>query len=317
MKIATPSAEDIFPHIDASRQECLTDEQARFFRDNGLLIIRNVLRGAELKAMQDETWPLVQRAMRERVTDPDFLYMKHPLTGKDTPFRVEYVIDKTTAGKALLGHPFILKSVEKLQGRNFIPTWDSMVFKTEGAGAPIWWHRDAGREFYGDGEDLGEKPIFNVDFYLDQADLSNCLWGIPGSNRWSDAEAQAKIQYLNEGGFKTDGAVPIPMQPGDVIFHNILALHGSPPAQSKLRRVVYYEFRAGEIERAKGPHVPAYLPLKQKMLLACLRHRARTAYAAGETPFEYRPSPEFSPPALGPEETLTTYRYPHQDYWRK
>jgi ectoine hydroxylase-related dioxygenase (phytanoyl-CoA dioxygenase family) len=330
------TATEIFPLVDATKQDCITDEQARFFLENGLLVIRNVLRGAELKAMQDETLPFVQRAMRERVNDPDYLYKKHELTGAEVPFRVEYVIDKTTAGKALLGHPFILRSVEKLQGRNFIPTWDSMVFKMEGAGASIPWHRDGGMDFY-TREHFG-TPIFNVDFYLDGADLTNCLWGLPGSNLWDEPTAQAKIAELNEGvdGLKGSwvkevspstlqpvaplthyGAVPIPMNPGDVIFHNILVLHGSPPCQSKLRRVVYYEFRPAEIERSVGPHIPEYIPLKQKVLLACLRHRAETPYARGEKPFVYNPSEEFAPPPLGANEKLETYRYPHQQFWRK
>src|SRR5690242_3230542 len=124
-----------FPEIDATKQDAITEEQAQFFRDNGLLVIRNVLLGAELKAMQDQTQPLVDRAVNERPKDPDFFYKKHELTGEQVPFRVEYVIEKTSAGKALLGHPFILRSVERIQGRNFIPTWDSMVFKQAGAGA--------------------------------------------------------------------------------------------------------------------------------------------------------------------------------------
>jgi ectoine hydroxylase-related dioxygenase (phytanoyl-CoA dioxygenase family) len=308
MTTTTPA----FPDIDATQQDVITDEQAQFFRDNGLLVICNVLRGAELKAMQDQTLPLVERAARERVNDPDYLYKKHEITGQEVPFRIEYIIDKTQAGKALLGHPFILRSVEKLQGRNFIPTWDSVVFKNEGAGTAIPWHRDAGMDC------VADTPIFNVDFYLDEADLSNCLWGILGSNRWSTEQAQARIHALNDGGFRTDGdCVPIPMQPGDVIFHNILALHGSPPAQTKLRRVVYYEFRSAETEQAKGPHVPEYIPLKQNVLLACLRHRARAPYARGEKPFVYRPTPEFAPPPLAADVELPTYRYPHQNYWRK
>src|SRR5436190_13481365 len=171
--IMTTAATEIFPHVDATKQDCITDDQAQFLRDNGLLIIRNVLRGAELKAVQDATAPLVQRVMHERPKDPDYAYKRHHITGQQVPFRVEYVIDKTAACKALLGHPFILRSVEKLQGRNFIPTWDSMVFKQQGAGAAIPWHRDSGT---GNGAD--RCPIFNVDFYLDGSDMSNCLWGI-------------------------------------------------------------------------------------------------------------------------------------------
>lgn len=313
--MATASAEQVFPRIDATQQECITDEQAQFFLDNGLLLIRKLLRGEELKRMQDETLPFVERAARERVKDGDYLYKRHEITGKEVPFRVEYIIDKTRAGKALLGHPFILRSVEKLQGRNFIPTWDSMVFKMAGGGASIPWHRDAGMECCGD------RPIFNVDFYLDRADMTNCLWGILGSNHWSTEEAMAKVRELNAdlestGKIKTTGAVPIPMEPGDVIFHNILALHGSPPSQSNLRRVVYYEFRAGEIERSKGPHKPEYIPKKQKLLLACLRDRARSPYVRDEKPFRYNPTPEFATPAFDPTEELSTYRYPHDEYWR-
>jgi Protein involved in biosynthesis of mitomycin antibiotics/polyketide fumonisin len=303
-----------FPIIDARTQDALTDEQAEFFRANGLLVIRNVLSPEELKALQDATLPLVERA-EQGTDDPDFFYKDHEMTGERTPFRVEYVIDKTEAGRALLGHPFILRSVEKLQGPNFIPTWDAMVFKRAGMGAAIPWHRDAGVEK--SREEIA--PIFNVDFYLDEADLSNCLWGILGTHRWPAEEAKALVDRLNAGGqFHTnEGAVPILMQPGDVILHNILAVHGSPAARSGLRRVIYYEFRPAEIESAIGPHTPEYLPLKQRVLLACLKHRAAAPYAAGETPFTYRPTAPFLPPPLAADELpLATYRYPHRDYWR-
>ena len=308
------SAIEVFPHIDATQQDCINDEQAQFFLDNGLLIIRNVLQGEDLKRMQDQTLPLIDRAAKEDPQDEwkaDYAYRVHEITGKRVPSRVEYVIDKTSAGKALLGHPFILRSVEKLQGRNFIPTWDSMVFKFPGMGAAIPWHRDGGVDC------LGEQPIFNVDFYLDGSDMSNCLWGVPGSNQWSVEQAHETIKRLNTGGFGTDGAVPILMNPGDVIFHNILALHGSPPAQSKLRRVVYYEFRAAEIESVKGPHMPEYIPIKQKVLLKCLQHRAAAPYTKGETPFVYKAEGKFAAPEFDPKtENLGTYRFPHAMFWR-
>ena len=303
-----------FPDIDATKQDCITDAQAQFFRDNGLLVVRNVLVGEELKRMQDQTAPLVRRAVEERPKDPDFFYKKHELTGEQVPFRVEYVVDKTSAAKALLGHPFVLRSVEKLQGKSFIPTWDSMVFKQEGAGAAIPWHRDAGT-----GHGADKSYIFNVDFYLDGSDLTNCLWGILGSNKWSEEEADATVKRLNAapGSFSTDDrCVPILMNPGDVIFHNILVLHGSPAAQSKLRRVVYFEFRPAEVERAFGPHRPEYIPLKQKVLLSCLRERSRTPYARGEQPFAYSPDSDFTPPPLREGEILETYRYPHEKFWR-
>jgi phytanoyl-CoA hydroxylase len=292
------------PTVNGFTQDAITDAQAQDFKRQGLLLIRNLLGGEELAALRHETAELVERAVAERPDDPwveDVVYRQHEITGRRVPSRVEYVVDKTPACRALLGHPFILRSVEKLQGRHFIPTWDSMVFKLGGQGAEIAWHRDAGREH------VGHAPIFNVDFYLDESDLTNCLWAIPGSNHWTDADAAARIRALSEPQFHTQGATPVCMQPGDVLLHDILLIHGSPAATSQLRRVIYYEFRPAETIRTLGPHRPQYIPLKQQVLLECLVHRSRQSYATTEEPFEYVGKP-------ARRTLLSTLRIPHADY---
>jgi len=267
-------------------------------------VIRSLLGGEELRALQGETVRLVETASEGSV-DPDFKYREHELTGESVPYRIEYVVAKTASCKALLGHPFVLRAVEQLQGPYFIPTWDSMVFKQEGAGAAIAWHRDAGMEC------VADRPIFNVDIYLDASDRTNCLWALPGSQAWSDAEAARAVKELSHGGFRTDGATPLELRPGDVLLHNILTVHGSPPAQSGLRRVIYLEFRPIDVELALGPHVPEYVPLKQRVLLAALAVRAQAAYAVGEEPYVYRAAP--TTPA---DDAATQWRVPHEHYWR-
>jgi hypothetical protein len=62
--------------------------------------------------------------------------------------------------------------------------------------------------------------------------------------------------------------------------------------------------------------MPAHIPAKQRVLLACPRDHSVVPYARGEKPFVYRPSGEVTPPALAEGEFLATYRYPHHDYWR-
>lgn len=292
------------PIIYADARDEIGADGAQLFRDNGVLVVRGVLGTREVRALQDATQPLIDRAARERVHDEDYMY--GDFDGRTVPRRIEYVIDKLQPCKVLLGHPFVLRSVERLQGRNFVPTWDSVVFKLPGAGVQVPWHDDGATM-----RSIG-APIFNVDFYLDEADLHTCVWAIPGSNLWSAEEFAAKIAEMNCGGFKTEGAVPVPMQAGDVLFHDVRVAHGSPPSHSKLRRVLYYEFRPAEIEAGYGPHVPSYIPVKQRVLLACLRHRAQAPYTKGERPYEYKPSPEF-PPAPGDP---PTYRYSHQQWWR-
>jgi len=301
------------PELDASRAEVIDDDAAEAFRESGLLVLRGLLRPPELAALRRDTLALVERAAATRLRELDWLYKTHPETGREVPFRVEYVVDKTASGRALLGHPFVLRSVEKLQGRDFLPTWDSLVFKLAGEGAAIEWHRDADRSC-----NLPGIPIFNVDFYLDPSDETNCVWALPGSNQWSDAEAAAEVGRRNRGGgFLSEGAVPVPVDAGDALLHDILLVHGSPASSSGLRRVVYYEFRPARAELSLGPHVPAYIPAKQRVLLACLRQRAALPWARGETPFSYRPSADFAPPALAEGEALATYRYAHHEYWRR
>ncbi|WJH33416.1 phytanoyl-CoA dioxygenase family protein [Paenibacillus sp. CC-CFT747] len=46
---------------DAAVQESITEEQQQFFLDNGFLVIRNVLRGAELELIQSEMMKLVDQ----------------------------------------------------------------------------------------------------------------------------------------------------------------------------------------------------------------------------------------------------------------
>lgn len=289
----------------------ISDEEAQFFLDNGYLILRGVLQGEELKRVRSVMDGLTEYGSREVRKEPDFMYGDGHKTGRPVLRRIEYVIDKCDECKNLLGHPFILRSVEKIMGRDLIPTWDSMVLKLPGEGIIVPWHRDAGTEFQGD------KPIFNVDFYLDEADLNTCVWVVPGSHTW-DAE-RAKTFITRQKEFGTEGTVPALMQPGDVLFHNILVLHGSPPnASDNLRRVIYYEFRTAHVEDTIGPHDSEYVPLKQKLLLRCLERRKMADYIGkNEEPFTYNPPAPYDKVALSPGEEIPTYRYAHENFWRR
>ena len=298
------------PVVDAATQDVITDEQAHSFLDAGLLVLRNVVGDAERAALKRETLPLVERAAARAADDPyraDFRYRTQTVSGSSVAYRVEYVIDKSAACRALLGHPFILNTVEKLQGPNFIPTYDALVFKLAGEAPAIPWHRDASPER------VDDAPIFNVDFYLDGSDLTNCVWGVPGSNHWPPGRVEAFLAERQRITFDRAGAVPILMEPGDALIHNILVLHGSGPAQSWFRRVLYYEFRPAETERRHGPHHPRYIPLKQRVLVSSLEERRAIPYVGDEVSYAYRPTAGFAMDVVDTGAPVT-YRYPHEEY---
>ncbi len=291
----------------AEVRRVITDEEAQFFLDNGFLIIRGLLAGKELGRLQADTGELVELGSREGQQGPDCRYGTGHQSGKTVLCRIDYVIDKREACKVLLGHPFILRSVERLMGPDFIPTWDAMVLKMPGEGIIVPWHRDAAVGH------VGDEPIFNVDFYLDEATLGNCLWIYPGSQRWNSEQVE---RITRQSGFSTAGAVPVPMQPGDVLFHDIRLVHGSPSTSAAtLRRVVYYEFRPAHVESSQGPHKPEYIPLKQRVLLDCIERRAKADYVGTEEPYQYNSPPPFAV-AWTPGTGVPTHRYPHEQYWR-
>ena len=302
--MSTPTAGVVV--IDAADLTTIHDAAVAAFRRDGLLVLRNVLASDELAALRSESAVLLAEVEAGRVDD--VLSKPHEVTGEVVPFRVEYVVDKLASVRLLLAHPFLLRAVAALQGPRFLPTWDSMVWKRAGAGAAIPWHRDGG--LYPDPVPiLGDGRVFNVDVYLDDAGPDSCLFGIPGSNRWDTATADATVAHLNDGGVSTEGTVPIPMRAGDVLLHNVLVLHGSKATAGDLRRVVYLEFRPVDIELAHGPHNPAYVDLKQRMLAAAVQSR-RDAHPEEE-------AYEIAGPAASANLDAMTWRYPHEAFWRR
>ncbi|KUM74548.1 phytanoyl-CoA dioxygenase family protein [Streptomyces curacoi] len=294
------------------RETGLLPEHVTAFRRQGVLAVRGLLSPAELESVQEAATGLIDDAWRTRSMH-DTIWTLEPHEPDAAPVRIEYVMDKSPVMARLAGHPLLLRAMETLVGPNFIPTWDSMVFKTT-AGAPrLAWHRDG--QMYSDAVAVtGGGRVIDVGIYLDHAPEDNCVWAIPQSNYWEDEQVTETADRLNATEWDATGAVPAVMRPGDALLHNILTLHGAPAVVGKQRRVVYYEYRPGEVERQLGPHVPEYVGLKQQVLRACLEQRAASGEHQDEEPFEYRPVEQYRLWDESP--AISGLRFPHGEYWR-
>jgi len=303
------------------------------FKERGYFVLKNVISAEELHTLQVETLELINK----KLEGEDFWYnddipanwynkgpsqgnneIKQPQSQKQNhvPFRIEYPIDKLHSCKVLIGQYDILQAIECIQGHNFVPTWDSLVFKVPGAGVPIKWHRDAEATRY---VHPAIPPPIDVGIYLDDATVAagTCLWVIPGSHKWEDPLAASMIQFMTSEGFRTAGAYPVEVGAGDAVFHDIRILHGSPATQgtAPLRRTVYFEFRPADLELKMGPHIPEYIPLKQQMLGACVAQR-RVEYPLDPV-FDYRPHPNYAVDHNNNNNNNNnTYRFPHQNYFQ-
>lgn len=279
-----PAAAPATPHH-------LTPEQIRFFDTNGYLVLRQWITGDLLDKLRaaGDAWIAAGQGMAG--SDPgrdDFVFAERP--GGRVMFRVNYLHNKGQAASLeLLGCPQVLGVAESLCGPNFVPTYESMVFKQAGDGEAIPWHQDAVHP-------RGYR-IFNFDLYLDHSRSgAGALRVVPGSQTGK----HDVCAIADEHGWDHPGAIDVDMAPGDVLLHDVMVVHGSARTLGNaLRRTIYYEFRAAEEILEDGPWDREWIDRRMRLVpLGLARHRA--AYPAAEQ-FAWRVSDEFRPAASADE----------------
>ncbi len=248
----------------------LNEEQIRFFDDNGYLILRGRIQGDLLARLQEAGHRWIERGLKwgeENLDVPggepqrDYIFAKRP-NGR-VLFRCNYLHAKEeSVSLEVLGSPQVLGAVESLCGHNFVPTYESMVFKMPGDGEVIPWHQDA----------VFPKKyrVFNFDIYLDASRQgAGALHVIPGTHY----QGQDICQIAEQHGWNPPGMITVEMEPGDVLIHDDMVVHGSPRVEgAKLRRTVYFEFRAAEQIVEEGPWDRSWIDQRLHLLPLALKH---------------------------------------------
>ncbi|GAA2231162.1 phytanoyl-CoA dioxygenase family protein [Herbiconiux moechotypicola] len=270
----------------------LTDEEVRRFDEEGYLILRRRVTGALLERLQraSERWIADGHALEnESDGDGDYNFATRP-SGR-VLFRINYVHNKGEAASLeLLGSPEILGIAESLAGPDFVPTYESLVFKNTGDGAPIDWHQDAVHP--------RTNRIFNIDVYLDDSRKgAGSLRVAPGSQKQVVDVCQLQEEY----GWDAPGVVQTELEPGDVLVHDVMVVHGSEATlANKLRRTIYYEFRAASQILAEGPWDAEFIDQRLRLVgLGLEEWRAQNPDARG---FEWNVGEGLRPVASGDRE---------------
>ena len=185
----------------------ITNEEIQFFDENGYVILRGVIQPDELAEMQRESQRLIDEILSGGPADAWCL--RGP---EGIPYYLTYLHSHpNTFSLRLLGHPFVGDLLYRMVGPDFIPCYESLVFKLPENGSSVPWHRD--------GNTIRETHrIFNVDIYADASTVENgCVWVIPGSHLWSIEDAQAMIERGRKH-FDLPNAVPAEVNPGDILL---------------------------------------------------------------------------------------------------
>ena len=267
----------------------LTPEQLADFDRDGYLVLRGRIPAALVARLSDDADAWIEQGRRlgdGAEGTEDFHWATRP-SGR-VPYRVNYIHAKGgTASLELLGSPELLGIAESLAGSDFVPTYESLVFKQAGDGAPIPWHQDALHP--------RSRRITNLDVYLD-ASLAGqgALRVLPGSQRRKVDTCALRDEF----GWEPPGFVEVEMEAGDVLLHDVMVVHGSPPATGNaLRRTLYYEFRSAQQIRDEGPWDEEWIERRMRLMAPALG--AHAAAFPDAVPFDWRPSPELRPEPLG------------------
>lgn len=266
----------------------LTPEQIQFYDDNGYLILRNWITGELLTRLQEAGHAWIDMGLNNP-QDLDFTFADREV-GR-VMFRVNYVHNKGQAASLeLLGAPQVLAVAESLCGSNFVPTYESMVFKEEGDGEAIPWHQDAVHPRH--------HRIFNYDLYLDRSVKgAGALRVIPKSH----TQRQDICKLTDTYGWEHPEAIYVEMNPGDVLLHDVMVVHGSERAMGNaLRRTIYYEFRAAEEIVEDGPWDQEWIT--RRLRLVPLGLDAHKRQFSDQQQFDWKIADEFRPEPLGDEQ---------------
>lgn len=265
----------------------ITDDDIQFFDDYGYLHISGALQPNEVSALQSESQRLIDRIRSGE--EEDRWTNRGP---EGIPYYLTYLHSHPNeVSLKLLAHPTILDLAERMVGPDFVPTYESLVFKLPEAGSSVPWHRDANSDHPGTG-----RRIFNVDIYLDDSTVENsCVWVVPGSQKWSQERIDAMLEQAKTA-FELPGAVPAEMRPGDILLHDIMVLHGSTENRSRaLRRVIYYEFRSASHIREAGWWEEEWIGKRLNMLQAALLQRKTHPYPSDDETYDYARPAGFGP----------------------
>ncbi len=265
----------------------LTPEQVRFYDENGYLVLRNFVDAVQVASLRvaSEEWMGEGQRVGPAGAGSDYNFAKRA-TG-NVLFRVNYVHSKTSAGLnaslAFLGSPEVLSVAESLCGPNFVPTYESLVFKQQGDGEQIPWHQDAVHP--------RRWRIFNLGLYLDASTIgAGALRVVPGSQR----QVLDVCTIRKHFGWDAPEVIQVEMQPGDALLHDVMVLHSSEATSGKaLRRTLYLEFRAAEQIAAEGPWDAAWVERRLRLLPLAL---ATWQQAHPEkVPFNWQPDEALKP----------------------
>lgn len=238
-------------------REVLSEEQVRFYRDNGYVVLERRVPADVMDSVRAEIARFIAEACglttsNERLDLEDSHRPDAPRVRRiKLPHKLSPVFD------SLLRSDWILAPVRDLLGPDLRLHTSKLNMKSAGYGAAVEWHQDWA--FYPHTNDA----ILAVGVIIDDMGEENGpLMVFPGSHKGPvyDHHAEgvfAGAMSLAANGLDVKNAVKLTGSAGSISLHHVRAVHGSAPNRSpRDRRMMFYEITAADAFPLRGSMSP-------------------------------------------------------------
>jgi ectoine hydroxylase-related dioxygenase (phytanoyl-CoA dioxygenase family) len=243
----------------------ISEQDVAFYRDNGYLVVPDVLSQAEVEALRRVTDEFVERS--RTLTEHNKIYDLEDSHSAAEPRvrRIKAPHQWHDVYRRMVDQPNILAVLQKLWGPSIRFDVSKLNLKAAGYGAPVEWHQDWA--FYPHTND----DLAAVGIMIDDVDDRNGpLLVVPGSHKGPIFDHHADGVFCGamdpargEVDYRT--AVPLTGPAGSITIHHARTVHGSATNSSgRPRRLLLHQYRAADAWPVLG--VPDYQAFRGQLL---------------------------------------------------
>jgi len=223
----------------------ISDDDVQFYRENGYLVVPDVLSAEDVAELREVTAEFVEAA--RQVSEHDDIYDLEDSHSAAEPrvrrIKTPHLHHPTYA--RMVPHPNILAVLKRLWGPSIRFDVSKLNLKAAGYGAPVEWHQDWA--FYPHTND----DLAAVGIMMDDVDAENGpLNVIPGSHLGPIFDHHVDGVFcgaMDPADVDIAKAVAMTGRAGSITIHHARTVHGSATNSSgKPRRLLLHQYRTAD-----------------------------------------------------------------------
>ncbi len=225
----------------------LAESQVAFYRENGYLIVEDVLTPDQVDEGRRIVEDFTERS--RSVTESNDVFDLEPDHTSERPAirRLKQPAKQHPFFDDLIHSDAILDPLESLIGHHIRALGSKLNLKAAGVGSPVEWHQDLA--FHPHSND----NLLAVGIAFDDCSLVNgCLLVMPGSHKGAVLDHHQDGWFVGAVDVRAQGidvehATPVEMRAGSIEIHHVRMLHGSAPNRSpNPRRLLLFDMAAAD-----------------------------------------------------------------------